>query len=70
MPRLRICPRDSIELAEETATGLEEVGALELAEVFRAAFELAQDYWIELGSENWMDWYFFTNSREAEGPSW
>jgi hypothetical protein len=47
----------SIELAEETAAGLEELGARELAELFRAAFDLVQDYWMELGGDNWMDWY-------------
>jgi hypothetical protein len=58
----------SIELAEETATGLEELGAHELAEVFRAAFELAQDYWIVLGSENWTDWYHGSPLEEAVAP--
>jgi hypothetical protein len=58
----------SIELAAETASGLEELGAHELAEVFRAAFELAQDYWRELGSENWMDWYHGSPLEEAVAP--
>jgi hypothetical protein len=47
----------NFKLAEETAQGLKELGALELAEVFQTAFSLAQDYWTELGSENWGDWY-------------
>jgi hypothetical protein len=58
----------SMELAEETATGLEELEAHELAEVFRAAFKLAQGYWIELGSENWMDWYHGSPFEEAVAP--
>jgi hypothetical protein len=58
----------SVELAEETAAGLEELGAQELAELFRAAFDLAQDYWIELGAENWMEWYNSSALEKAVGP--
>ncbi len=58
----------SIEFAEETAAGLDELGAHELAEVFRAAFELAQDYWMELGSEHWMDWYHGSALEKAVDP--
>lgn len=47
----------NVELAEETAIGLEEVGAPELAEVFRASFTLAHQYWTELGSPTWTKWY-------------
>jgi hypothetical protein len=45
------------DLAEETANGLEELGAPELAKVFRTAFQVAGGYWTELGIENWMQWY-------------
>ena len=45
------------DLATETAQGLEELGAAELARVFTQAFQLAQRYWADLGSERWMDWY-------------
>jgi hypothetical protein len=45
------------DLARETAEGLEELGASELARVFVQAFELAQRYWEDLGSERWMEWY-------------
>jgi len=58
----------SVELAEETATGLDELGASELAEVFRGAFQLAQDFWIELGSEDWMDWYHGSPLEQAVDP--
>jgi hypothetical protein len=58
----------SIELAEETATGLDELGAHELADVFRAAFGLAQDYWIELSSDEWMDWYRNSALEKAVAP--
>src|SRR5678816_1671920 len=39
----------SRELAEETARGLEELGAVDLARIFREGFRIAQDYWTELG---------------------
>jgi hypothetical protein len=45
------------ELAMETANGLEELGASELARIFTQAFRLAQLYWAELDSEDWIDWY-------------
>jgi hypothetical protein len=58
----------SIELTEETTAGLEELGAQELAAVFRSAFDLAQDYWMELGGENWMDWYHGSALEKALEP--
>jgi len=45
------------ELAEETARGLEVLGAPELARLFREAFRHALEYWDELGSEGWSEWY-------------
>lgn len=45
------------ELAEETARGLEVLGAPELARIFREAFLIALQHWTELGSENWTEWY-------------
>src|SRR5258706_7610161 len=45
------------DLAEETAQGLRELGAYELAELFAKAFQSAKNYWTELGSDNWMEWY-------------
>ena len=45
------------ELAEETARGLEVLGAPELARLFREALRLALQYWSELGSEGWSEWY-------------
>jgi hypothetical protein len=47
----------SRELAEETACGLEELGAVDLARIFREAFRIAQQYWMELGARDWMAWY-------------
>jgi len=44
-------------LAEETARGLEVLGAPELARIFRTALSIAKQYWIELGSESWSEWY-------------
>ncbi len=58
----------SVELAEETAAGLEELGAQELAELFRSAFDLAQDYWMELGEENWGKWYHGSELEKAVKP--
>lgn len=46
-----------LERAEETAKGLEELGARELAAIFRRATDLAQRWWDDLGSDGWMDWY-------------
>src|SRR5262252_3789767 len=40
------------ELARETARGLETLGARELADLFRQAFEIAKKYWTELGGAN------------------
>jgi hypothetical protein len=58
----------SVDLAEETAAGLRELGAQELAELFGAAFDVAQDYWMELGAENWMDWYHGSALEKAVEP--
>ena len=56
------------ELAKETAIGLEELGAVELARLFREAYGHAQKYWSELGSEKWMDWYHGSKLEEAVMP--
>jgi hypothetical protein len=56
------------ELAEETARGLEELGASELAQVFRQGFELAQEYWTELGTPNWTEWYHGSLLERFIGP--
>ncbi len=57
-----------IDLAEETARGLEELGASELAKVFREAFQLARNYWAELGAADWTDWYDGSPFEIAVGP--
>jgi len=44
-------------LAEETVHGLDELGATELAVIFKDAFQIALHYWDELGAENWTKWY-------------
>ena len=44
-------------LAEETAHGLEVLGAPELARIFQEALRLALGYWSELGAKNWTQWY-------------
>jgi hypothetical protein len=56
------------ELSEETAKGLEELGAGDLARIFRDAFQLALKYWKELGSADWMDWYHGSTFEQAVGP--
>jgi len=58
----------SRELADETARGLEELGAVKLARIFRDGFRIAQEYWTELGSENWMDWYHGSDLEQAVDP--
>jgi len=55
-------------LAEETLRGLEELGAAELAEIFKAAFGLAIRYWNELGSKNWTKWYNGSPLEKAMKP--
>ena len=56
------------ELAEETAAGLVELGASEIAELFVEAYRLAQQFWQELGSESWGDWYHGSRLEEAVMP--
>jgi hypothetical protein len=58
----------SVDFAEETAAGLEELGAKELAGLFRAAFDFAQDHWMELGAEHWMQWYPGSALEKAVEP--
>jgi hypothetical protein len=58
----------SRELAEETAAGLQELGAIELARIFREGHRIAQDYWKELGSEDWMDWYHGSTFEKETKP--
>jgi hypothetical protein len=58
----------SNELSEETATGLEELGATELAKIFRQAYQLAMQYWEELGSETWMGWYHGSEFEHLVSP--
>jgi len=58
----------NIELSEETAKALLELGAPELAEVYQAAFRLAQDHWTELGSEGWSEWYYGSPLEKALAP--
>jgi hypothetical protein len=58
----------SLELAEETARGLDELKATELATLFREAFRIAQNYWTELGKENWAKWYHDSELERAVEP--
>ena len=44
-------------LAEETICGLDELGATELAVIFKQAFQIALRYWDELGTKDWSKWY-------------
>jgi hypothetical protein len=55
-------------LAEETAAGLKELGATELADLFRQAFVQARRFWGELGSEEWSTWYHGSALEEAVSP--
>jgi hypothetical protein len=55
-------------LGEETRLGLEELGAAELADVFKEAFRLAVRYWHELGARNWGQWYHGSPLEKAMAP--
>ena len=57
-----------VELAEETAAGLEELGANELAAIFREALGHARRFWDYLGAEQWADWYPGSRLEEAVTP--
>jgi hypothetical protein len=52
-------------LAHETAVGLEELGAIRLAEVFRAALQAALTYCGPLGRKAWMEWYHGSALEES-----
>lgn len=56
------------DLAEETARGLELLGATELSVLFRQAFQIAKNYWTELGAKNWMEWYHDSPFEKAVEP--
>ena len=55
-------------LAEETARGLDILGASELADIFREAFRHASQYWSELGGESWTQWYHGSPLEKAVNP--
>ena len=55
-------------LSEETSRGLEELGAAELADVFKEAFRLAVRDWNELGARNWGQWYRGSRLEKAMEP--
>lgn len=57
-----------LELAQETALGLEELGATELAAIFREAMRHARRFWRELGAEGWMKWYHGSDLEAAVRP--
>lgn len=56
------------DLAKETALGLEELGACEMARIFREAYALALPYWSELSAEQWTDWYIDSPLYQALAP--
>jgi hypothetical protein len=58
----------SHELADETAKGLHELGATEMADLFRQAYELVKKHWLELGSKEWMEWYQSSILAKAMSP--
>jgi len=58
----------SADLAQETAQGLEVLGASELAGLFGQAFQIAKKYWTELGAKNWMKWYHGSAFEKAVDP--
>src|SRR5436190_3563564 len=58
----------STDLADETARGLEELEAMDLARIFGEAFRIAQGYWEELGAEDWATWYHGSRLETAVEP--
>ncbi len=56
------------DLAEETAVGLVELEANELADIFRQAMSLAKMHWDELGSDGWSEWYHGSALETAMSP--
>jgi len=57
-----------VALAEETANGLELLGAPELAGIFREALRFAVRYWHELGAKGWSQWYHGSLLEKAMEP--
>jgi hypothetical protein len=55
-------------LAEETSRGLEELGATDLAAIFKEGFRLAIRHWNELGSSKWTKWYNDSPLEKAMKP--
>ena len=55
-------------LAEETACGLAELGATEMANTFREAFRRATPFWDELGNPGWSKWYPDSALAQAMKP--
>jgi hypothetical protein len=58
----------SHELAEETAQGLDELRATELAKLFRDAYQIARNYWTSLEAENWTQWYHGSEFEQLTEP--
>src|SRR5262245_16813123 len=56
------------DLAEETAQGLEELGASDLAAVFREAFHVFKKYRAELGPKDWAESYHGSPFEKAVTP--
>jgi hypothetical protein len=44
-------------LADETIRSLDELGATELAIIFKEAFQIAFRYWDKLAAKDWSKWY-------------
>jgi hypothetical protein len=44
-------------LADETIHGLDELGATELALIFKEAFQIVLRYWEKLAAKDWAKWY-------------
>jgi hypothetical protein len=61
-------------LAEETIQALRELGSGRMAELVSDAFEAAQQFWSELGSPNWHEWYvdsaFEKTVRQLNREAW
>lgn len=56
------------ELAQETAQGLEVLGADELASLIKEAFAHAREHLHRLGEDGWPDWYHGSPLQQAVDP--
>lgn len=55
-------------LAEETISGLKELGAARMAELFEEAYAAARRHWLAITAPTWMDWYRDSPLHQETSP--